>query len=87
MVKEKMFSWEEDFDLRPGKSLIKYLRMVSKEIGDFKDNNDNVDRCGGCDVNNFNSDRLVAFFDNYEKILIIMMPMMIKLFISTLSSY
>lgn len=30
---EKIFNWEEDYDLKPGKSLIKYLRMVSKEIG------------------------------------------------------
>jgi hypothetical protein len=30
---EKIFSWEEDFILKPGKNLIKYLRLVSKEIG------------------------------------------------------
>lgn len=30
---EKIFAWEEEFILRPGKNLIKYLRMVSKEIG------------------------------------------------------
>ncbi|KAJ1420484.1 hypothetical protein B484DRAFT_433531, partial [Ochromonadaceae sp. CCMP2298] len=30
---EKIFSWEEDYVMRPGKSLIKYLRMVSKEVG------------------------------------------------------
>lgn len=30
---EKIFSWEEEFLLKPGKNLIKYLRLVSKEIG------------------------------------------------------
>jgi len=29
---EKIFSWEEEFALKPGKNLIKYLRMVGKEI-------------------------------------------------------
>jgi hypothetical protein len=29
---EKIFAWEEDFILKPGKNLIKYLRMVGKEI-------------------------------------------------------
>jgi hypothetical protein len=41
---EKIFSWEEDFDLRPGKALIKYLRMVSKEIGNSNEFDD--DSCG-----------------------------------------
>ena len=60
MVIEKLFSWEEDFDLRPGKSLIKYLRMVSKEIGDFKDDND--DCRGGCGDNNYNSHIVAVLF-------------------------
>ena len=30
---EKIFAWEEDFILKPGRNLIRYLRMVSKEIG------------------------------------------------------
>ena len=30
---EKIFSWEEHFELKPGKNLIKYLRMVAKEVG------------------------------------------------------
>lgn len=30
---EKIFSWEEEYILKPGKNLIKYLRLVSKEIG------------------------------------------------------
>eukprot|EP01038_Epipyxis_sp_PR26KG_P004031 gene4031-5768_t len=30
---EKIFSWEEDFVLKPGKPLIQYLRMVAREIG------------------------------------------------------
>ena len=29
---EKIFSWEEDFVLKPGQHLIKYLRMISREI-------------------------------------------------------
>ena len=37
---EKIFTWEEDFDLRPGKALIKYLRMVSKEIGNSNEYDD-----------------------------------------------
>eukprot|EP01038_Epipyxis_sp_PR26KG_P004458 gene4458-6304_t len=28
---EKIFSWEDDFFLRPGKNLIRYLRMISHE--------------------------------------------------------
>jgi hypothetical protein len=30
---EKIFSWEENFNNKPGKSLIKYIRMVCREIG------------------------------------------------------
>lgn len=29
---EKIFAWEEEYILKPGKNLIKYLRMVGKEI-------------------------------------------------------
>lgn len=30
---DKIFAWEEDYILKPGRNLIRYLRMVSKEIG------------------------------------------------------
>jgi hypothetical protein len=30
---EKIFSWEEEYVLKPGKNLIKLLRMVSRDIG------------------------------------------------------
>lgn len=29
----KIFSWEEEFILKPGKNLIKLLRMLSRDIG------------------------------------------------------
>ena len=29
---EKIYSWEDEFVLRPGKNLIRYLRMVGREI-------------------------------------------------------
>jgi HD-GYP domain-containing protein (c-di-GMP phosphodiesterase class II) len=30
---EKIFSWEEEYVLKPGKNVIVYLRMVAREVG------------------------------------------------------
>lgn len=30
---EKMFSWEEEYILKPGKNLIKYIRAIGKDVG------------------------------------------------------
>lgn len=30
---DKIYSWEEHYELKPGKNLIKYFRMIAKEVG------------------------------------------------------
>ncbi len=30
---DKIFSWEEDFILKPGKNLMKYIRAIGKDVG------------------------------------------------------
>jgi hypothetical protein len=30
---DKMFAWEEDFILKPGKNLMKYIRAIGKDVG------------------------------------------------------
>ena len=30
---EKIFTWENEYDVRPGRTLIQYLRNISREIG------------------------------------------------------